>query len=66
MNNLETNGTIMDGRKGIIIVIYPIYSRDSNDSREREREDGFHVQNTINISTVIIPDEYLVNLHINI
>lgn len=56
----------MDGRKGIIIVIYPIYSRDSNDSRERERENGFHVQNTINISTVIIPDEYLVNLHINI
>lgn len=34
--------------------------------RERERENGFHVQNTINISTVIIPDEYLVNLHINI
>lgn len=54
----------MEGKE--LSSLYTRYIQEIRTTRERERENGFHVQNTINISTVIIPDEYLVNLHINI
>lgn len=43
----------MEGRKGIVTLPDSIFERQN-----------FTVQSTINISTVIIPNEYLVNPHI--